>query len=1424
MADDASPHTHVMLNLPRFLNISPRITLLHSLVDSAFAARLARALLGMYGTASIRLTDGADASSDASFDGANPESDTREITLAVLSPEALATPDYTELLRKASPRFASAPNGHTAIGVIVRGFIPPPELTGWRLISFEEDWRYELALAELLDGIRSAIAVEVAVPTVGEQAPVPDAFVPRVFVSHSSADNAFGLDLERQLQEALGDPEAVFYDRDGGLIGGDEWMGRLQHKISDSNVFVLLLSPQAFDSPWVQKELRMALRAAVSSEGKVIIPVLHRETPVWPFLEDYQFVRYVWPRPPDEAFVELLATVKLGRSRMDEVSRMRLGRPGPPFDIDLLPLPGRFVGRGADIEWVLGRLDPETPQLVDPGAIASIAAANGLPGIGKSALAGYVAHILYATNQFPDGIAVVLCNGLNDPADVLSQALARFDSQGRKPTEHDMQALRDLARRTFAGRQALVVLDNVEPEWPIWQVVAPLRVAGAAVLLTSRVRLPARAVPPEASRMLELLSPEEALDLFAEYYGRGRKLDLTLAEQKQVARIVKALGYHTLAVKLAAARAQGRDLEGLARAYETDPRLGVHLKDGAEAVAVVLASSVAELPEHARRLFAALGAFATGDIGRGALLAIAEGLDDSEPETSVDAIVDLRLVDAYVASELPHKADRERIRLHPLIQAFAREKFAIWKEDTRDKVQRAVAAWYATYTRSTPDLALATDEENIVAALVYLQERHAGAPDEDIHIADICYGTFIFWRDTGRIRAGLTYLPWGRAAAERVAERTSARGDHIRVADIAVVYGDILFDIGRIDEAEQAFQHDLKIRRQLNDRRGEAATLSRMGNLARLHDQLEQAQSYFEQALALRREVQDRANEAVDLGYLGDVAGARNQLEQAQSYYEQALAITRDVHDRQGEGVNLKTLGDVAFRRGHLEVAESYYEQALAIANEIQDRKGEGAARTALGNVARQRGDLEAAESYYEQALAIANEIQDLIGESAARTALGNVAFRRGHLEVAESYYEQALMIDREVRDRKSESFDLTKLGDVARQRGELEKAQGYYEQALTVDQELRDRREEGIDLTRLGDVARDRGELEEAMGYYEQALTIDRELQNRSAEGDALSRLAQIAQTRGRVEEAEEFLQDSLIIRRELNNRAGEAFDLTRLGYLEVSRNQLEKAETYYEQALAIQRELGDSAATGNILITLAQIAQIRGQPEAAEHAYQQALTIATELDDNGAMASILVELGNLFYANDRKSEALSAYERAISLEAGNAAAWSGLGNALDDLERHEEAVEAYDRSLALAPEEAIVWRNKAGVLLENLKQYDEALAAAEHALALESTSIRGWMLKGLALQGLSRDDEAHAALEHAVAIEPDSDVGWTSRGRALAALARSDEALVAYDEALKFDPEDKDVWELKAESLRALGRENEAQKADAHAHPPDA
>ena len=309
----------------------------------------------------------------------------------------------------------------------------------------------------------------------GAAPPSPGTFTPRVFISHSSADAEFGLRLERQLRDALGSADAVFYDRDGdaGLKGGDQWLKTLQHEIVTRNVFVVLLSPDAFASPWVDQELSLAFRRAVSDpEGTVLIPVLHRPTDLWPFLENFQYVSFLEPRPFDAAFAELLEAVALGRSRRSTHGALPR-RQVAPFDGDLLPLPERFVGRADELEWTLARLAPETtaeaPAAERPEALglASIAAANGLGGIGKSALAGQVVRILWAANRFPDGIAVILCQGLSDPAEVLRRVLARFDPDAsRSPTSSDLRRARRRSQDPLHGQDALVVLDNVEPGCP----------------------------------------------------------------------------------------------------------------------------------------------------------------------------------------------------------------------------------------------------------------------------------------------------------------------------------------------------------------------------------------------------------------------------------------------------------------------------------------------------------------------------------------------------------------------------------------------------------------------------------------------------------------------------------------------------------------------------------------------------------------------------------------------------------------------------------------------------------------------------------------------------------------------------------------------------------------------------------------------
>jgi tetratricopeptide (TPR) repeat protein len=886
-------------------------------------------------------------------------------------------------------------------------------------------------------------------------APTPG---PQVFVSHSSADNAFGLRLADALRVALGgDEDAVFYDSDGGLKGGDQWLHTLQHEIVARNVFALILSPQAFASPWVDQELNLAFRRAVTDSHTALIPVLHQRTEIWPFLENFQRVSFL-AQSFERAFADLLAAVRLGASRRAAHEEILGVRPGQPFDLDLLPLPERFVGREADVEWVLERLAPETTAVTQaPGVravvgLASITAVNGLAGIGKSVLAAQLVRILAAANRFPDGIAVVRCNDLTDPVVVLRRVLARFDPRGREPDAGALQALRDQARRVFAGHKALVVLDNIEPNWPIEEVIAALRVAGAVVLTTSRQRLPTAAVPANESRELEVLSPDEALDLFAEYYGRGTSKDLTVAEQGLARRITQALGYHTLAVKLAAARARQRDLAKVAAEYEADLREGIRLRDGREAVLAALESSVAALPPSARTLFAALAAFATTDVGREAVLALAHALDDPDPTGSLNAVLDLRLADIRVLAALPENADRERVRLHPLLRAFAEALFAHWSEPERDVASLAVARHLAAYAEANQSRhgVLAADVGNLTGALEW-----AHAQDQAALVVDLAHGLRLFWRDRGPYREGGRFLAWGVAAAEATQLLRERPAVGRQGAELCLVYGQMLVYSGQPEAGAMTLQRSLESFREAEDRPGEGAALSALGEAAMWRSQFEAAPSYLEQALAIAREIGDRQGEGADLGYLGQMAAIRGQLQAAAGYLEQALAIRREVGDRRGECEDLTGLAQVAHWRGHYEAAASYLEQALAIAREIGDRQNEGVDLGNLGFVALRRGQYEAAAGYLEQAMAITREIGAHQDEGAGLSLLGQLALRRGELEAAADYLEQALAIHREVGDRRWETESVAALGHVAEAQGDLARAETLYRQSLALATEL---------------------------------------------------------------------------------------------------------------------------------------------------------------------------------------------------------------------------------------------------------------------------------------------------------------------------------------------------------------------------------
>src|SRR5690348_3364849 len=133
----------------------------------------------------------------------------------------------------------------------------------------------------------------------------------RIFISHSHIDNEFGTRLAQDLSHVLGAESAVWYDVLGGLHGGDTWWEKILDELTARNVFIVVLSPEAIQSPWVRDEINLARSQKNSREGKKIIPLLYRECKVRADLNTLQVISFLSPTTYETSFKEILMTLGL---------------------------------------------------------------------------------------------------------------------------------------------------------------------------------------------------------------------------------------------------------------------------------------------------------------------------------------------------------------------------------------------------------------------------------------------------------------------------------------------------------------------------------------------------------------------------------------------------------------------------------------------------------------------------------------------------------------------------------------------------------------------------------------------------------------------------------------------------------------------------------------------------------------------------------------------------------------------------------------------------------------------------------------------------------------------------------------------------------------------------------------------------------
>jgi hypothetical protein len=104
---------------------------------------------------------------------------------------------------------------------------------------------------------------------------------PTVFLSYSSKDKKFVRALAHRLRKS----GIVVWVDEGEILIGESLISKLQHALEAVDFLVVILSQNSIDSPWVQKEVEIAMNHEIKSKRVKVLPILKDSVALPWFLE-----------------------------------------------------------------------------------------------------------------------------------------------------------------------------------------------------------------------------------------------------------------------------------------------------------------------------------------------------------------------------------------------------------------------------------------------------------------------------------------------------------------------------------------------------------------------------------------------------------------------------------------------------------------------------------------------------------------------------------------------------------------------------------------------------------------------------------------------------------------------------------------------------------------------------------------------------------------------------------------------------------------------------------------------------------------------------------------------------------------------------------------------------------------------------------
>lgn len=135
---------------------------------------------------------------------------------------------------------------------------------------------------------------------------------PSVFLSHTKVDKPF----VRRLANDLGNQGVPYWIDDAEIAVGESLIEKIRDGIDTMDYLAVILSPDSAKSPWVQREVDVAMNQEIAGRRVKVLPLMYRKCELPGFLLGKRYADFTDHERYAEAFEDLLRSMQVVFNRV----------------------------------------------------------------------------------------------------------------------------------------------------------------------------------------------------------------------------------------------------------------------------------------------------------------------------------------------------------------------------------------------------------------------------------------------------------------------------------------------------------------------------------------------------------------------------------------------------------------------------------------------------------------------------------------------------------------------------------------------------------------------------------------------------------------------------------------------------------------------------------------------------------------------------------------------------------------------------------------------------------------------------------------------------------------------------------------------------------------------------------------------------